>query len=81
MAAGRCGNLTGSVRRERSVLFAVCQVVSHNNFRKFIVGVGARYALSPIFSMLLRRKNVVPFSRPCGATENDAHLESGDVLW
>ena len=67
MAAGRCDDLIGSVRfgsvrfgsvrfgsvrQEHSALFAVCQVISHKNNRKFTAGDGASCALPLAFLYL-----------------------------
>ena len=85
MTMGRRDNLIGSVRfgsvrQEHSALFSVCQVISHKNFRKFIAEDGAKCALPSAFSMFAHRKSDVPFYRPCGATEKDAH-KGGGALW
>ena len=42
----------GSVRQEHSALFAVCQVISHKNNRKFTAGDGASCALPLAFLYL-----------------------------
>ena len=49
------GNVTIlSTRQEHSVLFSVCQVISHKNFRKFIAGDGANCALPLAFLYTLK---------------------------